>query len=164
MLTRTTLPALVVLLALCLPAPAVAGRQDVIRDCTADGDLDRRYTASELRSALLALPADVSEYGTCRDAIARLQRIYAVRVGRRFAVVRVQCFSTRPARVTLLYHGRSLGTRAFRCRARRQLRPSVRLSRSGLRLVDRPARRVRLVFAVGRRGDSYPVQFARSGR
>ena len=41
------------------------------------------------------------------------------------------------AAITFLYRGRSLGTRAFRCRARRALRPSVRLSSSGRRLAIR---------------------------
>jgi hypothetical protein len=164
MSSRTTLPLLLALLALPFPATAAASSTDVVRDCTADGDLDRRHTARDLERALRRLPSDVREYSDCREAIARQQRIYApVRVGRNFAVVRVQCFSTRPARVTFLYRGRSLGTRAFRCRARRGLRPSVRLSRAGKRLASRPGRRVRLVFAVGRRGDSYPVEFGRAG-
>jgi hypothetical protein len=160
---RTTLPLLLALLALSSPATATARSTDVVRDCTADGDLDRRHSARDLEQALRALPSDVREYSDCREAIAGQQRIYApVRVGRTYAVVRVQCFSTRPARVTFLYRGRSLGTRAFRCQARRALRPSVRLSRSGRRLASRPGRRIRLVFAVGRRGDSYPLEFGRS--
>jgi hypothetical protein len=160
---RTIVPLLVALLALALPAGAAATPTEVVRDCTPDGDLDRRHTASDLAGALRLLPSDVSQYTACRAAITRFQRIYApLRVGRSFALVRVHCFSTRPARVTLLYHGRSLGTRAFRCRARRQLRPSVRLSATGRRLARRPARRVRVIFAVGRRSDSYAVEFGRA--
>jgi hypothetical protein len=159
---RTTLALSLALIALFAPATAGASAADVVRDCTRDGDLDRRHASHDLARALGALPSDVRDYSGCREAIARQQRIYApVKVGRTYAVVRVQCFSTRPARVSLLYRGRSVGTRAFRCRARRALRPSVRLSRFGERLASRPARRVRLVFAVGRRGDSYPLEFGR---
>src|SRR5687768_14978763 len=109
--TRTTLPLLLALLALSAPATAAARSTDVVRDCAADGDLDRRHSARDLALALGALPSDVGDYSECREAIAGQQRIYEpVRVGRTYAVVRVQCFSTRPARVTFLYRGRSLGT------------------------------------------------------
>lgn len=41
----------------------------VITDCTADGDLDRRYGKGTLRKALLILPSDVDEYTNCRSVI-----------------------------------------------------------------------------------------------
>ena len=157
------LPLILALLALKLPATAAEISRDVIRDCEADGELDRQHPPGDLARALRALPSDVGEYTTCRQGIIRQQRIYLpVRVGRHFAVVRVHCSSTRPARVTLLYRGRSLGTRAFRCRAGRQLRPSIRLSAAGRRLARARARRIRLVFALGRTGDSYTLEFGRS--
>ena len=163
MTTRIALSLIVALSALALPSTAAATPRAVIVDCQRDGDVDRRWSARDLERALALLPADIRDYGDCRAAIARQQRIYApALVGRRIARVRVQCFSTRPARVNLLYHGRSLGNRAFRCRAGRQLRPSVRLSRTGLRLAARRAWRIRLVVAVGRKVEGYPLQFGRA--
>ena len=41
----------------------------VISDCTRDGDLDRRYSRSLLRKALLILPSDVDNYTNCRSVI-----------------------------------------------------------------------------------------------
>lgn len=162
MLIRRTLPLLLALAALALPAPAAARPADVVRDCNRDGDLDRRFSARDLAGALRSLPSDVSEYGECRAQIARQQRLYApIRAGRRFARPRVQCFWSRPVRVSLLNHGRSLGTRRFRCRAGRQLAPNVRLTPVGSRLATRRGRRVRVVIAVGRGVDGYPVAFGR---
>jgi hypothetical protein len=55
---------------LALPAPALAGADQVIADCARDGQLDRSYSNSELRRARDNLPADLDEYSDCRDVIA----------------------------------------------------------------------------------------------
>jgi hypothetical protein len=55
---------------LALPAPALAGADDVIADCSRDGDLDRNYSNAELREARNNLPADLDEYSDCRNVIA----------------------------------------------------------------------------------------------
>ena len=55
---------------LALPASAFASADQVIKDCTLDGKLDRKYSNSELRRARDHLPADLDEYSDCRDVIA----------------------------------------------------------------------------------------------
>jgi hypothetical protein len=55
---------------LALPAPAFASADQVIRDCARDGQLDHKYSNSELRRARNNLPADLDEYSDCRDVIA----------------------------------------------------------------------------------------------
>jgi hypothetical protein len=64
---------LVLLTALLLvPASAaLASGAAVIRDCTDDGRLNKRYTQRELRDALSSIPSDVDEYTNCRDTIRR---------------------------------------------------------------------------------------------
>jgi hypothetical protein len=52
-----------------VPADALADGADVIRDCTRNGELTRKYSADEYRDALATLPADVEEYGDCREII-----------------------------------------------------------------------------------------------
>jgi hypothetical protein len=58
---------------LALPAAAFAGGRDVIRDCTDDERLSRRYTQAEYRAALTQLAADQDEYSGCREVIRRAQ-------------------------------------------------------------------------------------------
>lgn len=60
-------------LAAVAPASAAADSREVIRDCFEDGKLDGDYTRKELREAEEALPADLDEYSTCRDAIDSAQ-------------------------------------------------------------------------------------------
>ena len=55
--------------ALLAPAPALADGSAVIRDCTDDGSLSKRYSQEEYRDALADLPTDVDEYTDCRDVI-----------------------------------------------------------------------------------------------
>ena len=55
---------LTALAALALPALAHADPQ---RDCAADGDLDKRYTNSQLREALDNLDTGLDEYSNCRE-------------------------------------------------------------------------------------------------
>ena len=65
---RTTLVLIAVLL-LGLPAAAHASAADVIRDCAADGKLDKQYSQKELQAADRNLPSDIDEYTDCRQAI-----------------------------------------------------------------------------------------------
>jgi len=58
---------LAVLAVLALPGTSMA---DPIRDCNFDGDLDRIYPNSELRSALDRIPTDLDEYSNCREIIS----------------------------------------------------------------------------------------------
>jgi hypothetical protein len=58
-----------VLVALALPAAAVATPQQAARDCVVDGDLDRSYSNAELRQALDLLSSDSNEYSDCPDIL-----------------------------------------------------------------------------------------------
>jgi len=60
---------LVVLCALMPAAVAAASGADVIEDCTQHGTLTKRYSQKDYREALADLPADVDEYGDCRNII-----------------------------------------------------------------------------------------------
>lgn len=64
------LPLAAALALLALPAPAFASGDDVIRDCSFDDDLDRRYSDKELREGRDNLPSDVMEYSNCYDVIS----------------------------------------------------------------------------------------------
>ncbi len=69
---RRILPtALVVVLA--LPAAAHASGEQVVRDCTDDGRMSKRYSQKDYRDALNNMPTDVDEYTDCRDVIRRAQ-------------------------------------------------------------------------------------------
>ena len=57
---------LTLLAALALPAAASA---NPVSDCAGDGDLDRRYSNSQLRRALDNIPGDLDEYSNCREVI-----------------------------------------------------------------------------------------------
>jgi hypothetical protein len=62
------------LVALLAPAaPASASGGDVIQDCTKNGTLTKHYSQRDYRQALANLPADVAEYGNCRDIIRNAQ-------------------------------------------------------------------------------------------
>ena len=62
------------------PAVAAGDREDrgevrkIIRDCSRDDDLDRRYSLKALRRALRVLPDDVRYYTGCERAIRRAIR------------------------------------------------------------------------------------------
>jgi hypothetical protein len=59
------------LVLLVVPASANAkGYQDVIRDCSQDGQIDGHYTQHQLDQARHHIPSDIDEYTSCRDAIA----------------------------------------------------------------------------------------------
>ncbi len=66
--------------ALALPAAASA---DPVRDCSTNGSLTQRYSASQLRSALKSIPADVKEYTDCYDQIRRAELSAAASSGKR---------------------------------------------------------------------------------
>lgn len=58
---------------LLLPALAHASGNDVIRDCTRNGTLTKHYSQKDYEEALANLPADVDEYGDCRQIIRDAQ-------------------------------------------------------------------------------------------
>ena len=58
---------------LLLPALAHASGNDVIRDCTRNGTLTKHYPQKDYEEALANLPADVDEYGDCRQIIRDAQ-------------------------------------------------------------------------------------------
>jgi hypothetical protein len=62
----------VICLAGALLAPALAhaaAGDNVIKDCTRNGTLTKRYSQKDYQAALDNLPADVDEYGDCRQII-----------------------------------------------------------------------------------------------
>jgi hypothetical protein len=70
--------------ALCVFLPvadAAASGSDVIDDCTQHGTLTKRYSQKEYRQALASLPADVDEYGDCRNIIKDAQVAGAATAG-----------------------------------------------------------------------------------
>jgi hypothetical protein len=71
---RLALPLLVAGAAFALSAiPAQASAIQVIRDCSEDGSLDRKYSQDELSGALDDLPSDLDEYTDCRSVIRAAQ-------------------------------------------------------------------------------------------
>jgi hypothetical protein len=58
---------LLLLAALGVFALPAAAYGDPNSDCAGDGDLDKRYSNSELRKALDEIPADLDEYSNCRQ-------------------------------------------------------------------------------------------------
>lgn len=70
-IARSLLIAAVALLLAPLPAHASSG--DVIRDCSEDGMLQKKYSQKELSGALDNLPSDLDEYTDCRTVIRRAQ-------------------------------------------------------------------------------------------
>jgi hypothetical protein len=75
--TTTTLVAVLAAMAAAvspaLTSPAFASPMSVIRDCSEDGVLNGKYSASELEGALDKLPSDLDEYTDCRAVIRRAQ-------------------------------------------------------------------------------------------
>jgi hypothetical protein len=63
----TRLLVLAVLALVALPGSAMA--QNPIVDCNDDGDLDEKYSNSELRRAIENLPTDLDEYSNCREIL-----------------------------------------------------------------------------------------------
>ena len=74
-MSRPNLKALILLvLALAVSAaPAYGSAGAVIRDCSADGVLDKHYSHGDLSRALDQLPSDLDEYTDCRSVIRRAQ-------------------------------------------------------------------------------------------
>ena len=67
------LPLAAAVIALAVPAPALASSDDVIRDCAQDGSVDGDYSQEELEQAERDLPNDIDEYTDCRAAIRAAQ-------------------------------------------------------------------------------------------
>jgi hypothetical protein len=70
--TTTTLVAVLAAMAATV-SPALSSPISVIRDCSEDGVLNGKYSASELERALDQLPSDLDEYTDCRSVIRRAQ-------------------------------------------------------------------------------------------
>jgi len=64
---------MLLLLALLVPASAMASGRDVLRDCADDEVLSKTYTQREYREALNQLATDSSEYSDCETVIRRAQ-------------------------------------------------------------------------------------------
>ena len=45
--------------------------RSVLRDCTSDGELDRRFPLTTLRRTLRHVPTDIAEYTDCEQVIRR---------------------------------------------------------------------------------------------
>jgi hypothetical protein len=73
--SKTTCLLVLLLAGVVAHAPAVAGASpiDVIRDCSEDGSLDRKYSQDDLSGALGQLPSDLDEYTDCRSVIRAAQ-------------------------------------------------------------------------------------------
>jgi hypothetical protein len=54
---------------LVFPALAQAAPEDPFLDCDYDGDLDKRWSNSELRRAIDQIPSDRDEYANCREIL-----------------------------------------------------------------------------------------------
>ncbi len=76
---RRTASVTALLVCLLVPAAAHASGQAVIKDCTDNGRIDGKYSASDYKAALRDLPTDVAEYTDCGDQIAAAQRRGATR-------------------------------------------------------------------------------------
>lgn len=50
-------------------ASSASIKDTIIKDCNANGSIDGKYSASDLKNALSSLPADVDQYGDCRSLI-----------------------------------------------------------------------------------------------
>jgi hypothetical protein len=61
--------ALALLASVVLAPPASGSANDVIRDCSEDGELNGHYSHGELAKALDKLPSDLDEYTDCRAVI-----------------------------------------------------------------------------------------------
>jgi hypothetical protein len=72
-LSMLRLAAISLAVSLLAPALARASGDDVIKDCTHNGQLTKTYTQKEYDQALANLPADVDEYGDCRQIIRDAQ-------------------------------------------------------------------------------------------
>ncbi len=60
----------IALVAMALPATALADPAAVIRDCGQDGKLNGKYSDRDLRQARSNLPTDLDEYSDCREIIS----------------------------------------------------------------------------------------------
>ena len=63
---------ILVVFALLAPATALAGSDQLYRDCQ-DGKIDGKYTQAQYQQALANIPADLDEYTDCRQVIRRGQ-------------------------------------------------------------------------------------------
>jgi hypothetical protein len=64
------LPAALVVLALTLPTQAAASTLDVKQDCADSDTFEQKHSRADLQNTLNEIPADLTEYGTCKQMIA----------------------------------------------------------------------------------------------
>jgi len=140
----------VALLSLLLPTAASATPAQVIADCNADGDLDRRYSARDYSSALAQNAEEAQYSGNCLNVIRQARATArTIRVRRGVASVRVYCSASGRARLRL----RRNGSATARCRARRTVSARVR--------VPRPGSKVRATVTLGGERVSFVLSLKR---
>jgi len=66
---RHTIGLILALALLAMPAGAQASPAAVYRDCIVDGDLDKRYSRSDLKGARDKLGSDADQYSDCAEVI-----------------------------------------------------------------------------------------------
>jgi hypothetical protein len=69
----TAVLALLALAAVAAAPASAASRDTIIKDCSDDGQLQGKYSASELRDARKNLPSDIAEYTDCADVLRRAE-------------------------------------------------------------------------------------------
>ena len=73
-MTRLIRPILILAFLLALaPSAMAASRNQIIKDCADDGQLEGHYSQSELRDARQHMPSDVAEYTDCADVLRRAE-------------------------------------------------------------------------------------------
>lgn len=88
--TRNATFLAILVAAIVWAVPAAYGAPiDVIRDCSEDGTLEKRYSQRELSGALDTLPSDLDEYTDCRGVIRRAQLAGVLGKGRKGILGRV---------------------------------------------------------------------------
>lgn len=73
MTVRRRLGVAALTLVLLPTAQASASGRDVLKDCSTNGRLTKKYSQAEYRDALANIPSDLNEYTDCRDQIRAAQ-------------------------------------------------------------------------------------------
>lgn len=73
MTVRRRLGVAALTLVLLPTAQAGASGRDVLKDCSTNGRLTKKYSQAEYRDALANIPSDLNEYTDCRDRIRAAQ-------------------------------------------------------------------------------------------
>ncbi len=138
------------LVALVAPSSASASPIDLVADCNADGDLDRRYSATDYRAVLAQGSAELSYSGGCTTLFRQgLLTSRTIKVRRGKASIRIICPASGRGRLVLSRNGST----SLRCRANRTIRVSAR--------VRRPSTKTRATVIVGRERTSFIISLKR---